>query len=336
MDVLVIGGTRFVGAQLTVRLVAAGHRVTLFNRGRLGEPFIEPVRQRLELLQGDRTTSDFQRLLGGRRFDAVIDFAAYTGDDVRRVVEIFDGAIGHYVFISTGQVYLVRQEAPRPARESDYHGPLQLEPPHERDRAEWRYGIGKREAEDALEAAFRKRGFPSTRLRLPMVHGERDYYRRVESYLYRLLDGGPILLPDHGLLPMRHVYGGAVVRCIVGLLEDRRTFGRAYNLAQEETPSLHQFVELLGELVGATPRLCPVSSGELVEAGLDPVLVSPLSGRWMSFLDPQLAQKELRFAHERVRDYLLPIVASILAHPAAEPPPSYRRRSDELAVAARL
>ena len=41
-------------------------------------------------------------------------------------------------------------------------------------------------------------GFPATRLRIPMVNGQRDYYRRIESYLWRLLDGSPILLPDGG------------------------------------------------------------------------------------------------------------------------------------------
>jgi hypothetical protein len=59
---------------------------------------------------------------GRGRFDAVVDFAGYTGGDARQVVEALGGKIGHYVFIGTGQVYLVRQNCPRPSKESDYEG----------------------------------------------------------------------------------------------------------------------------------------------------------------------------------------------------------------------
>src|ERR1041384_6650578 len=102
MNVLVIGGTRFVGRLLVERLLAAGHRVTIFNRGTREDPFGDGV----ERLRGDRTTSEFGRLLGGRSFDAVVDFAAYRAEDARGVVETLGGGRGgRYVFISTGQGY---------------------------------------------------------------------------------------------------------------------------------------------------------------------------------------------------------------------------------------
>src|SRR3954469_24550940 len=97
-------------------MLARGHAVTLFNRGTIPDPFDN----RITRLQGDRTTPDFHRLLAGKQFDAVIDFAAYTGADAQSAVDTFAGTIGHYVFISTGQVYLVRANVHRPAREQDY------------------------------------------------------------------------------------------------------------------------------------------------------------------------------------------------------------------------
>jgi hypothetical protein len=47
-----------------------------------------------------------------------------------------------------------------------------------------------------------------------MVNGERDHFRRLERYLFRMLDGGPVLLPDGGERPTRHVYSGSVVCAI--------------------------------------------------------------------------------------------------------------------------
>jgi nucleoside-diphosphate-sugar epimerase len=332
MDVLVVGGTRFVGAQLVWRLVAGGHQVTIFNRGRIPDRF----GRRVERVHGDRTTGDFARLLDGRRFDAVVDFAAYTGADARQAASVLGGRVGHYVFISSGQTYLVRVDCPRPFREADYAGPLMPRPDDAFDRDEWEYGIGKRDAEDVLDGAWRSSGFPATRLRLPMVNGEADYYRRIEGYLWRILDGGPVLLPDGGDTPTRHVYGGAVVRAIAGLRGDARTFGPAYNLAQDETPTLREILTLLAEALGAPPRLVPVPRERLVREGLEPHVVSPFSGRWMSFVDPSRAKAELGFRHEPLREYLARIVASFLAHPPETTPEGYRTRDVERRLAAPL
>ncbi len=329
MDVLVIGGNRFVGWLLGFRLLAAAHRVTLLTRGRLPDPF----GARVERLVGDRTT-DLERLLAGRRFDAVIDLAAYTGDDGRRAAALLAGRTGHYVMVSTGQVYLVRESCPRPAKEQDYDGPVMARPSDPADVWDWEYGIGKRACEDALAEAFAKRGFPSTRVRIPMVNGERDYLRRVEGYLWRLLDGGPVVLPDGGAHRVRHVYAGEVARFLVEILGRPETFGQAYNVAQEETPKLSELVARLRELVASRAELVPVPMQRLRNAGLDPVKVSPFSGRWMSFLDPSRARRELGFVHEPLDAYLGKIVASFLAYPPPDRPEGYAAREEERAVAA--
>ena len=328
MDVLVIGGNRFVGWLLGFRLLAAGHKVTLLNRGRLPDPF----GARVERLVGDRTT-DLERLLRGRRFDAAVDLAAYTGDDGRRAAEVLRGRVGHYVMVSTGQVYLVREGAPRPAREEDYAGPVRARPSDPAEIGEWEYGMGKRSCEDALAEAHAKDGFPATRVRIPMVNGERDYFRRLESYLWRLVDGGPLLLPDFGEHRVRHVYGAEVARFLVEVLGREEAIGNAYNVAQEETPTLAELVAILRHHLGSKAEVVPIASDRLRAAGLDPLRVSPFSGPWMSFVDPGRALRELGFRHEPLELYVGKIVASFLAHPPSDRPEGYARRDVERAVA---
>jgi 2'-hydroxyisoflavone reductase len=99
MHLLVLGGTQFVGRAVVDAAVAAGHQVTLFNRGRTN-PGLYP---RLETVIGDRTED--LSALDGRRFDVVVDVAGYHPDVVSRSAAAFAGTAARYVFVSTLDVY---------------------------------------------------------------------------------------------------------------------------------------------------------------------------------------------------------------------------------------
>ena len=307
MHVLVIGGTRFVGRLLVHRLLARGHRVTLLNRGNIADPFADAV----ERVRADRTTDAFAAALAGRKFDACVDFAAYDAPDVRGAMEHVRAE--HYVFISTGGVYLVREGAPPACREEDYHGPLMAKPSAPPDVEEWDYGMKKRACEDALAEAWQKKRYPATRIRIPVVNGERDYLGRIDKYLGRIARGEPLLLPDGGQTPMRHVYGDDVARAIANLLGDDSTFGEAYNLAQDEAPTLAELVELLAGMLGTTARTEAVAAGTLAARGVDVLAQSPFSTRWMSFLETSKAKRDIGWRPTPLADYLGRIVASFMA-----------------------
>jgi nucleoside-diphosphate-sugar epimerase len=286
---LLLGGTRFIGHHLAGALLARGHEVTLFHRGRTPSEHGCAAREVL----GDRNApGELARLGRSGRFDAVVDFCAYRPEETRVAIEAFSGRVGRFVHLSTGAVYLVRAGAPRPARESDYEGPTIPRP--EGDPGEWEYGMEKRGCEDALAAAGRA-GFPFTTLRLPIVHGPRDHTLRLHSYLWRALDGGPVLLPDGGRQPVRHLYVGDAVEAIARLIEGGRGLGRAFNLAMEEDHLvLRDLVEEVFRAAGRGPRVLEVPAAALTAAGL-PLMISPLTTRWASFLDPGEARRELGF-----------------------------------------
>lgn len=332
MNTLVIGGNRFVGRLLVWRLLAGGHRVAVLNRGCIADPF----GARVERLVGDRTGPDFERLLGDRKFDGVVDLAAYTGEDGRRAAKLLSGRVGHYIMISTGQVYLVREGCSRPAvepaREEYYSGPVMGRPADPVDLEDWDYGIGKRACEDALDLASRE-GFPATRIRIPMVNGALDYFRRIEGYLWRLLDGGPVLLPDGGDHRLRHVDGCEVARFVSSILGQERTFGRAFNLTQEEMPTLMELLEMLRDLLGSRARIIAMPSENIRAAGLRPIDVSPFHDPWISFLDPTRARDELGFRHAPLAQSLASVTASFLSHTPSDRPRGYAGRDAERRIA---
>jgi nucleoside-diphosphate-sugar epimerase len=327
--ILIIGGTRNLGHLLALDLLESGAEVSVLNRGLTPNALPPDVHR----LRADRSVpSELRDTLAPARFDAVVDTTLYNGPDARVIAELLRDRVERYVFLSTGQVYLVTRDAPRPSREEDYDRPLVSEPaPGTPDHDGWRYGVEKRDAEDALHAAFAATGFPYVSLRLPMVNGERDHYDRIRNYLARLDDGGPILVPDAPALPLRHVYSGDVVHAIRLVLDGAGCTGRAYNISQPETLSLDEFLGLLASLAGRQARVLALPRAELEARGLLPHC-SPFSGRWMSALDDRRGIAELGMRYTPLAEYLGRIVAHHRAN-GSPVPTGYATRAVELEIA---
>jgi nucleoside-diphosphate-sugar epimerase len=329
MNILIIGGTRNVGHFLTLELIKHDHRVTLFNRGKTRDELPDDVQR----IHGDRSDPGaISGALGGKSFDVVVDMALYNAGDAEAIAALLDGRVGQYVFLSTGQVYLVREESPRPFTENATDTPLLPAPMHgTRDHEEWLYGVNKSEAEDTLLRAWQTRGFPVTTLRLPMVNSERDHFDRVRGYLLRLMDGGPILVPTGKHLLLRHVYAADVVQAIMKVFETRVWKGRVYNIAQDETLTLEDFLILLAEITGQTLNLEPMDRTILENLQLLPDC-SPFSDPWMSELDNQRSKQELGMQYTPLPVYLEKMIR-YYQDSQLPMPEGYQRRGEEINLA---
>lgn len=279
MNALLIGGNRFLGVELTLKLLARGHAVTLLNRGNLVDPFGARVKR----LTADRGTDAFDAALRDTKWDVVFDFALFDGPQAERLVRVLDGRAGHVIAISTGQVYLVRTPRPEISVEADYDGPVLAAPPSPAEQEDWAYGIEKRAAEDVLAASR----LPFTTFRLPMVHGGRDHKPRWPPLLWKLVERQEIRLRAPQA-PVRHVFSGAVVDQLLAAAE-RGPLRRAFNLAWAEPLTCAEFVQHTARQLGVEARIV-----EEPTAGVDACF---LNSRWMSALDASLAHRELGFTH---------------------------------------
>lgn len=330
MRVLIIGGTRFVGYNIVKKLLQDGHRVAVFNRGKTDDDLGPGV----EHLKGDRRDDrKFAEIFRGKHFDVIVDVIGYKAQNVECSVKAFAGNIGHYVFISTGQVYLVTENRHQPSREEDFDQPLIKCPAGSEDA--WFYGVEKRECEKVLMKAYEKNKFPVTVLRLPIIHGPGDHTLRTYSYLLRILDGGPVILPDGGNTTIRHIYVADVAQTVSEIIENEETKGETYNLAQKEVMDLRGFIELCAKLMKHKVKFVSVSSLELLHHGLDPAF-SPYSGQWISFMDITKAEQELGFRPTPVRKWLRTTIDWFLNKYQGEKPPNYALRSRERDFAQKL
>ncbi len=332
MDILIIGGTRNLGYSLALALLEAGHRVTVFNRGKTPDHLPDSV----ERLRGDRTDpAQLYTHLAGREFDVVVDTALYKEPEAEHIVKLLNGNTGRYIFLSSGQVYLVREGAERPYSEEDYAGRLMPAPKSGTyGYEEWLYGVDKRKAEDVLIAAWEKDRFPYTTLRLPMVNSARDHFSRLYGYILRLNDGGPLIVPETPDFPLRHVYGEDIVKAMLLLINSESTLGkgRAYNISQDETCTLDEFLMMLGEIMDTEPNIIRFKRSVLEANGFLPDS-SPFSDRWMSELTNDRSKTELGMSYTPLREYLTKLVDYYDRNPPPKPV-GYRRRHTEIDFAA--
>src|SRR4030095_3308205 len=98
MNLLILGGTRFVGRHLVIAALARNHRVTLFNRGNHSPPVLT-----VETIIGDRNT-DLARLKD-HQWDAVIDTCGHLPEQVRTAALALSGSANRYIFISSQSAY---------------------------------------------------------------------------------------------------------------------------------------------------------------------------------------------------------------------------------------
>lgn len=311
-----------MGRRAAEALRLAGHAVTVLGRSGRAPEGAEP------LVADRHDPAALERALRGRRFELAVDFVAFDGPDVAALTPLAD-AFDRYALISSGQVYLVTERPTPPFREGDEDAPLMREPaPGTPDHGEWSYGMGKRRAEAALDR-LAARGVAALALRLPVVQGEDDPSLRLWGWLERMLDGGPVPLPDGGTRRVRFVYAGDVGRAAVRLVEGPWPRERALNLAQPDDLSLASFLSRVADAAGVAPRFVAFARPAMEAAGLDPTAL-PYVGRWSSVPDPTRALEELGFPATALDEWLPRVVR---AHLDRRPPshPGYAQRKRERA-----
>lgn len=100
LSVLYIGGTGQISLPCVEASVAAGHDVTVLNRGKTSVPLPTGVKT----LVGDMNDVAYSDL-AGQHFDVVAQFRLYFPDQMKRDIETFSGKTGQYVFISSASAY---------------------------------------------------------------------------------------------------------------------------------------------------------------------------------------------------------------------------------------
>lgn len=263
MRILVLGGTLFVGRALVEKMVARGHEVTLFNRGRNAQ--VPPAG--VEQLIGDR---DGQLdALRGRSWDAAIDTSGYVPRLVRASAELLSAAVERYVFISSISVY---RDFSRP---NDEEAPLATMPDESLEEVNGAsYGPLKALSERAVEEAFPGRALI---VRPGLIVGPHDPTMRFSYWTSRIARGGEVLAPGDPDTLVQLIDVRDLARWLVEMVEAGRT-GLFNAVGPDFTLTMGGLLDACREASGSDAQLTWVSEAFLAERGILPWSNLPL---WM-------------------------------------------------------
>lgn len=246
MDVLIIGGTRFLGLYLTEALLKGNQSVTLLNRGSRRNQF--PFYEDVEWLICDRHNEEkFSSLLEKRKFDVVIDNCAYFPEDVDLTVNLLRGKVGKYIFTSSMAVAITKEPDER----------LVLPIPNRRlfdTSSHNTYAYNKSVIEEYLVDQFDKTGFPFISLRPAEINGPgeiREWY-----YIDRIKNGRQkILIPGTGENLFQPGYIDDIIQAYLLAIVKDNAVGECYNLSGEEIISLNDFIKTVAEALAERVKI---------------------------------------------------------------------------------
>lgn len=206
MNLLIIGGTRFLGRHIAEAALARGHALTLFHRGQTN-PDLFP---NAEHVSGDRANG--LQELSGRSFDAVIDTCGYFPRIVRMSAESLRERVGRYLFISSISVY--KDLSVGPTEES----PVGTIPDATIEEiTNESYGLLKALCEAVVLDVFGER---ATNVRPGLIVGPHDPTDRFTYWPARMLRGCDVLVSDRKLQPVQVIDVRDLANWCIKLIED--------------------------------------------------------------------------------------------------------------------
>jgi 2'-hydroxyisoflavone reductase len=278
-DLLVLGGTAWLGREVARAGIARGYEVTCLARGESG-PAVEGAR----LVRADRTAPDAYEALSGREWDAVVD-VSWQPAMVRSALQALGGSARHWAYVSSGSVY-ARHDTPG-ADESAALLPALEGPVATREQ----YGEAKVACEQACREALPDRLLVA-RAGLIAGYGDRsDRFGYWPARLAAAADGDPawaaapaVLVPDTPQAPTQAIDVRDLAEWLVRTAEAGTT--GTYNTAGAPH-TLEDVLAAASAATGLSGDLELVDSGWLREQGVQEYMGPRSLPLWIA--DPEWA-----------------------------------------------
>jgi nucleoside-diphosphate-sugar epimerase len=258
MRLLFIGGTGLISSACSDLAVAREHELFLLNRGISAK---HSVPNGASLLKGDLRgdPASLAPPLARMRFDAVVDFLAFTPEEVEQHLRLVQDKTEQFVFISSASAYqkppasyVIREDTPL-------------------DNPFWQYSRGKIECERSLMRLHGQSRVPVTIVRPSLTYGPSQIPLCVGSWSHpwtiidRIRRGRPVVVPGDGTSLWVLTWNADFARGLLGLLGNPAAIGEAFHITADEVLTWQQIYLEVFAAVGKPPKILHMSS-DLISA----------------------------------------------------------------------
>jgi len=264
LKVLFIGGTGNISTSVSKLCIERGIDLYLLNRGTRKVEIAGAKTIRADISDSAQTVS----ALGQHKWDVVVDWIAFTPDQVDRDITLFRGKTNQYVFISSASAYQKPPTYPIVTESTPLYNPY------------WEYSRNKIACEERLDHAYREEGFPITIVRpsftydtvVPIAIGGWSEYTAVD----RMKKGKKIIVHGDGTSLWTITHAEDFAKGFVGLLGHLRATGHAFTITSDEALTWDQIYKAVADAVGVEAKIVHISSDFIVSFAPD--LLGSLTG----------------------------------------------------------
>ena len=248
MKVLFIGGSGNISTPVSRLVIDKGMDLYHLNRG-IRKVDIEGVK----VIKGNIYEQEsVAEALKGHEWDVVVNWIAFTKEDVLRDYELFKDCCKQYIFISSASAYQKPLTHPIITESTPLANPY------------WQYSRDKIACEETLNTLYREKGFPMTIVRpsltydtvIPVAIGSWDDYTIID----RMKRGKPVIIHGDGssLWTITHARDFAVG--FVGLMQHQQALGQAFHITSDELLTWNQIYEAVANAVGVEMNAIHIAS----------------------------------------------------------------------------
>lgn len=269
LNVLFIGGTGEISLTSVRIALEAGHKVTVFNRGRTS---VSELPRGVTSISGDIHDRVSYAQLGELNFDVVCAFMVFLPEEIQRDIKLFTGKVGHYIFVSSASCYQ------KPARHYIITERTPLENPY------WQYSRHKISCERFLrnqsELPFTiVRPSHTLRTQVPLEFGDELLGLR------RMLAGKPLLVTGDGTSPWTLTRSVDFSVPFVRLFGEKRAFGEDFHITNDRAFTWDQIHTAIGRAFGVEVKNVHVPTDTIARYNQE--WIGPLMGdkAWTAIFD---------------------------------------------------
>jgi nucleoside-diphosphate-sugar epimerase len=274
LNVLFVGGTGQISLPCVELAVAAGHKVSVFNRGQRDEKLPKGVTS----IVGDMRDPKSYAQLGKHDWDVVAQFMVFTPEQMQQDIATFAGKTGQYIFISSASVYRKSIDAYVITEQTPAINPY------------WPYSQAKIACENLLKAA---KDLPWTNVRpshtvrsgLPTMLNDGD------AVAHRMLEGRPVIVAGDGNTPWTLTRSEDFAKPFVKLFANPHTLYEDFHITGDKGFTWDAIYTAIGRGLGVVPKLVHVPTDTLV--AYKPDWAGPLLGdkSWTALFDNSKVKK---------------------------------------------